>query len=92
MISISDSIDAQDDNPEDVSEIIESFRQKAVNLLELLDLSIPTIAKLRVNINIKYRNNKSKIIFSEKSLPVHMCVCPSVRPVPVPVPVPQRSH
>ena len=53
MISISDSIDAQDDNPEDVSEIIESFRQKAVNLLELLDLSIPTIAKLRVNINIK---------------------------------------
>ena len=57
MISILDSIDAQDDNPEDVSEIIESFRQKAVNLLELLDLSIPTIAKLRVHIKIVTINN-----------------------------------
>ena len=29
-------------------ELVETFRKKAINLLELLDLSIPSVAKLRV--------------------------------------------
>ena len=47
-----DSVEPEEnvrDNREDISEIIESFRAKAINLLELLDLSIPTVAKLRVS-------------------------------------------
>ena len=30
-------------------ELVETFRKKAINLLELLDLSIPSVAKLRVS-------------------------------------------
>ena len=51
-MSIIDSVEPEEnvlDNREDITEIIESFRAKAINLLELLDLSIPTVAKLRVN-------------------------------------------
>ena len=37
---------------EDLKDLIENFRKKAINLLELLDLSIPTVAKLRVSTSI----------------------------------------
>ena len=33
-------------------ELVETFRKKAINLLELLDLSIPSVAKLRVSIAV----------------------------------------
>ena len=34
---------------EEFSELVQTFRKKAINLLELLDLSIPSVAKLRVS-------------------------------------------
>ena len=54
---ITDSVEPEEnvrDNREDITEIIESFRAKAINLLELLDLSIPTVAKLRVSASCTY--------------------------------------
>ena len=35
---------------EEFSELVQTFRKKAINLLELLDLSIPSVAKLRVGL------------------------------------------
>ena len=49
IIPFSDSIDSEVDNRDEIAELIESFRIKAINLLELLDLSLPTVAKLRVS-------------------------------------------
>ena len=36
---------------DDFGELVQNFRKKAINLLELLDLSIPSVAKLRVIIS-----------------------------------------
>ena len=36
---------------DDFGELVHNFRKKAINLLELLDLSIPSVAKLRVIIS-----------------------------------------
>lgn len=47
-ISRVSSDDRQDIN--DVKDMIENFRAKAINLLEMLDLSLPAVAKLRVNV------------------------------------------
>ena len=33
---------------DEFGELVQNFRKKAINLLELLDLSIPSVAKLRV--------------------------------------------
>ena len=37
---------------EEFSELVQTFRKKAINLLELLDLSIPSVAKLRVGLKL----------------------------------------
>ena len=42
---------------EEFSELVQTFRKKAINLLELLDLSIPSVAKLRVGIGMITTNS-----------------------------------
>ena len=53
---------------EDLKDLIENFRKKAINLLELLDLSIPTVAKLRVSISIF--NFLKKLQFRKRNIQV----------------------
>ena len=74
-MSIIDSVEPEEnvlDNREDITEIIESFRAKAINLLELLDLSIPTVAKLRVSEEHTYVLKKTFKILNVKSISTSM--------------------
>ena len=50
---IFDFTDEPDDEVEnDVQELVEKFRRNALILLELLDLSVPAVAKLSVSLKI----------------------------------------
>lgn len=49
-ISEEGTFEGQDQNIDaEVGELIGSFRKNAVNFLELLDISVPTVAKLKVS-------------------------------------------